>query len=338
MVRIKMLLLIGFCLYQCKTQAGDGDSIPTISGSVYSEVNYGHAFKGSQRVQWDFPHLIIDGHVELGKGWSVTAELEYERFRQDGHWGDNFRRDYATNLLYVSKSLHPCMQIKAGILDVPVGITNHYGPALTIYDPMSEAEMLPMTWHETGIGISGFLDRSKRWNYTVEVLAYCDAPLRNSTVLGTATRLDYVFPSTLRVGLSSYWGTSSQGMIHHGGPDYLGTDGVFFGDLDFDYQNHGWIVDGSLIYSTDKNAKSVGCEIGYNLFHALGNYRIQWIPFFRYDGFWARDTVPLCQYILGTHFSPLPHLVLKAEYGMRHASGSGTERRMDLCLGYTIEF
>ncbi|HCN54015.1 MAG TPA: hypothetical protein DIS88_09555 [Prevotella sp.] len=338
MVRIKMLLLIGFCLYQYVTWAGDEDSIPTISGSVYSEVNYGHAFQGSQGIQWDFPHLIIDGHVAWGEGWSVTAELEYERFRQDGHWDHNFRQCYSTNLLYVCKSIHPSIQVKAGILDVPVGITNHYGPALTIYDPESEAEILPMTWHEAGIAICGSLGKSKRWNYTLEVLAYCDVPLRNSTLLGTAARLDYVFPSALRIGISSYWGTSSHGMIHDGGPGYYGTDGIFVGDLDFDYQNHGWIIDGSAIYSSDKSAKSVGCEIGYDLFHASGSYRIQLIPFFRYDGFWAQGSQPLCQYTLGTNFSPLPHFVLKAEYGMRHVSGSRKECRMDLCFGYTIEF
>ena len=75
-----------------------------LSGSVYTEVNYGHKYYGEERDKWDFPHIVISADLNLGKGWSISGEFEYERFYEDGAWGNDFDSNYATNKIYVNKS------------------------------------------------------------------------------------------------------------------------------------------------------------------------------------------------------------------------------------------
>ena len=66
-------------------------------------MNYGHRNYKQHPVIWDFPHITVGGSVKIGKGWSVDGEFEYERFRTDGKWDDDFGSDYNTNLLAVTK-------------------------------------------------------------------------------------------------------------------------------------------------------------------------------------------------------------------------------------------
>lgn len=41
-------------------------------GSVYTEVNVGHHHYEEHPALWDFPHLVVDGQLNLGRGWTVN--------------------------------------------------------------------------------------------------------------------------------------------------------------------------------------------------------------------------------------------------------------------------
>lgn len=174
-----------------------------MTGEVYTEVNYGHKYYGEDRNKWDFPHVVIAADLVLGNGWSLTGEFEYERFYEDGEWGNDFKANYATNKFFVTKKWNEAVNVKAGIIDVPVGITNAGGPALTIYDPESEAALLPMSWHEGG---AAFYGRLGRISYTASALTYITAPFNSSCMIGGAASLGYEPADGVGVALSGFWG------------------------------------------------------------------------------------------------------------------------------------
>lgn len=319
--------------------AAEADSTENkiFSGSAYTEVNYGHKSYGEERTLWDFPHIVLSGELQLGKGWSVAAEFEYERFYDEGEWGNNFGDNFATNFFYVNKSFSDALNVKAGIIGAPVGLTNIGGPALTIYDPESEAAIVPMTWHESGISLWGELGK---WSYELAALAYFDAPFKNSKVLGAAARINrHDIIDGLRVGLSGYWGTSSCGMVGFGKPgDFIGDNGLAYAGFDFDYDSNGWIVDGSALFCTDNDAKTAGVEAGYDFAGLIEpiSGKMQIMPFVRYDGVFT--DVRMNKLTAGVNISPLKNLVIKAEFGRRKFCGGDIERTFDVGVGYSIDF
>ncbi|SDL86816.1 hypothetical protein SAMN04487899_10817 [Segatella bryantii] len=311
-------------------------------GSLYSEVNYGRHGDLDSPDLLDLPHFIINGHLHLGKGWTVVAELEYEQFYENKQWEYKFDGNFTSNKLYIAKDFSKAFSAKAGIIEVPVGIVNAGGPALTIYDPESESNIIPMTWHEGGASIYGSLGK---WDYQIGGYIYTSLPLKNSQMLGGAIRLNYYPINGLRMGVSSYWGTPCKSQYHRQDLNFLGTDGLWYGAFDFDYQENGWIIDGSAIYCTDQSAKSAGIEIGYDFFETTEKTdKMELIPFMRYDGLFHLGELNFNKYTVGINFSPLKNLVVKGEYAIRHHQGGFEEgekaiwHSFDIGVSYTWEF
>lgn len=313
----------------------NGNRKLTFEGELYTEVNYGHKRFSENSKKWDFPHVIASGTLSLGS-WSFVAELEYERFFEDGEWQDKFNDCFFKNKLYLNKRFSDAVQLKAGIIDVPVGVTNSGGPALTIYDPESEAVMLPLAWHEHGIALWG---NCGRWAYYLSGLFYMKAPLKRSKALGVAARVDYTADMGLHVGLSGYKGIASAGMVCYSRPDFIGTNGFAYACLDFDYVKNGWTIDGSCVYSSDSNAMGYGIEAGFDLMSLISNAPkdLSVTPLARYDGFMADAATTMNKWTVGLNITPLRNLDLKLQYGSRHNCGKNIEASFDICLGYTLE-
>src|SRR5574344_144270 len=123
----------------------DSTQVPALTGAINSEINYGPNCLDNGQTTWDFPHFKVDAILNMGKDWSVTASFEYERSYADGIWHNNFEDKFSTNALYVSKHFSDALQVKAGIVDVPVGLTNHGGPVNAMYAP----EIYSHSLHDT---------------------------------------------------------------------------------------------------------------------------------------------------------------------------------------------
>lgn len=307
----------------------------SFDGEIYTEVNYGHKRFSENSKKWDFPHFIVSGELKLGS-WSLVAELEYERFFDDGEWQDSFKDCFFKNKLYINKRFSEALQVKAGIIDVPVGLTNNGGPALTIYDPEAESIMLPLTWHEHGIAVWG---SSGRWSYYLSGLLHMDAPLKRSKALGVAARVDYTADMGLRIGISGYKGTASAGTVCYSRPEFIGTNGLTYASMDFDYQDKGWTVDGSYTFSSDSHAMSYGIEAGFDIMSLFDKApkNLSVVPLARYDGFNADKATTMNKWTVGVNITPLRNLDLKLQYGSRHNCGQSIDASFDVSLGYTLE-
>ena len=352
-VSLVLLLLVffpltGYCQDADTVKVADR-SAEWLRGELYMEAN--HGFKHDEPVKsvWDFPHIVASAEAGLGNGWSVAAEFEYERFCEDGRWNNVFRDNFTINQLYVAKSIGKPWQVKLGIQPLPVGAVNRGAEAMTIYDPASEAAIVPMTWHEAGVGLSWQHDA---WMCQVVVPFTADLPLRRSHFVGVVSRVDYcgLLPG-LQLGISGFWGSANHGMLKDAAPEnVVCLDGMALAAFDWQYEQGGWLASGSAIVSSELNARTVGCELGYDvmqLFTSPCSFR----PFVRFDGIYADITAN--QYTVGANLLPfsgfsgpkktsllfkfLSPLCFKAQWAVRRLCGSYTLHRWDIGVGYTIE-
>lgn len=290
-----------------KTEAKSGRL--TIGG--YGEVAYRRNFyssnpgrykqpeqyKGEQFGQFDLPHVCFYIGYDFGKGWRFGSEIEFEHggveaaMEVEGDEGIEYETEVerggevALEQLWIEKEFRPEVALRAGMLIVPIGGTNaHHEPNqfFGVYRPEGENTILPCTWHDIGIQLSG----RYRWlGYTAQFLPglqsnqfgaaswihYGSASMfeyKLATTYAGLARLDFyplesakgkVHSSKLRISLSGYCGTSFRNTTEPtGGTDYQDVRGlVGLGALDWSYTGHGVIFRGSGLYGHLDDAEAI---------------------------------------------------------------------------------
>lgn len=246
--------------------------------------------------RFDIPHAVIYISYDFGKGWTMSSEIEFEHtgsggaiekeYSEGGEWEQEVEKGGEVELeqFWIQKSFGSFLNVRAGHIVVPVGLTNaHHEPLnyFTVYHPEGEATILPCTWHDTGISIWG---RLGDFRYEVQMLAGLDAfmfdrenwiqggagspfEFKVANKYGFAARIDnYTLPG-LRVGLSGYYGQAMHNSYPHEfeGEDangnkktYDGTKGrVAIGAIDFTFNRYNWIVRGNADYGYLSNASTI---------------------------------------------------------------------------------
>lgn len=246
--------------------------------------------------RFDIPHAVIYISYDFGKGWTMSSEIEFEHtgsggaiekeYSEGGEWEQEVEKGGEVELeqFWIQKSFGSFLNVRAGHIVVPVGLTNaHHEPLnyFTVYRPEGEATILPCTWHDTGISIWG---RLGDFRYEVQMLAGLDAfmfdrenwiqggagspfEFKVANKYGFAARIDnYTLPG-LRVGLSGYYGQAMHNSYPHEfeGEDangnkktYDGTKGrVTIGAIDFTFNRYNWIVRGNADYGYLSNASTI---------------------------------------------------------------------------------
>ncbi|WP_018463857.1 hypothetical protein [Segatella paludivivens] len=334
MAHVRLVLFVFFLYCDNKVFAQNDSLHPVVfTGVANMEVRFGPNCMGNEQASLSCPHIIIGGRLSLLNGWSFTSEFEYEHLYDNHAWSHNLNNEFCTNALYVIKSFTDALNVKAGIVDIPVGMTNSRGPALTIDDPESEADMLPMVWHESGISLFG---EYKRLAYSVTATSY----LNKFEVLGLAARADYRVAESLRLGFSGYTGKRCHGMIGRETSKQYSCASLNYLSLDMNYSVNGFLLDGSMIYCSEGNGNSFGCECGYDLMFNSDDskFRSQIISFLRYDYVCSKLLNNTKKYTIGMNIVPIPNLIFKAEYGIRDYDCLETSTQFALSLGYTVSF
>lgn len=246
--------------------------------------------------RFDIPHAVIYISYDFGKGWTMSSEIEFEHtgsggaiekeYSEGGEWEQEVEKGGEVELeqFWIQKSFGSFLNVRAGHIVVPVGLTNaHHEPLnyFTVYRPEGEATILPCTWHDTGISIWG---RLGDFRYEVQMLAGLDAfmfdrenwiqggagspfEFKVANKYGFAARIDnYTLPG-LRIGLSGYYGQAMHNSYPHEfeGEDangnkktYDGTKGrVAIGAIDFTFNRYNWIVRGNADYGYLSNASTI---------------------------------------------------------------------------------
>ena len=306
------LLLTLSASLQAQTSDTAAAKTPRLTIGGYGEAVYSHHFysdnvfrythaerykdaPGYSRV--DLPHAVLMLGYDFGHGWTMGTEIEFEHggveaavekeTEETGEFEQEVERggEVALEQFWLQKSFSKALNIRAGHIVVPVGMTNNgHLPTqfFSVYRPEGENTIMPCTWHETGISLWGHLGA---WRYEVQLLPALNSNLFNdagwvhngsaspyefrpANSPATAARLDWSGIPGLRLSLSGYagntFGNDITTTIYSETSRYYGATGtLLIGAFDFTYANHwltlrgnidyGHLGDASLISTRNKN-------------------------------------------------------------------------------------
>ena len=178
---------------------GYGEAVYNYNFYSDNVFRYSHAdryteSKGHGRV--DIPHAVIMLGYDMGRGWSIGTEVEFEHggtevavekeTEETGEFEQEVERggEVALEQFWVQKSFSRQLNLHMGHIVVPVGMTNNnHTPDhfFSVYRPEGENTIMPCTWHETGISLWG---KAGKWRYEVQLL-----PALNSNLFLTSSMI-----------------------------------------------------------------------------------------------------------------------------------------------------
>ena len=264
------------------TIGGYGEAVMTYNMysdnfGIYSDPENYKNSKGHGR--FDLPHAVIMLGYDFGKGWKLGMEIEFEHggveaaVERENEEAGEFEKEIerggevALEQFWIEKSFFPQLNIRAGHIIVPIGLTNtsHLpNQFFTVYRPEGENTIIPCTWHETGISLWG---RAGDWRYEALMVAGLNSTLfstagwvhdgsaspyefKPANQIAGAFRIDNYSVNGLRMGLSGYIGNSFHNDITtNTSEQYRNVKGtVMIGAFDFEYNDHHFIARGSVDY------------------------------------------------------------------------------------------
>lgn len=264
------------------TIGGYGEAVMTYNMysdnfGIYSKPENYRDAKGHGR--FDLPHVVIMLGYDFGKGWTLGTEIEFEHggteaaVERENEEAGEFEKEIerggevALEQFWIQKSFFPQLNIRAGHIIVPVGLTNSYHlptQFFTVYRPEGENTIIPCTWHETGISLWG---KAGGWRYELLMVAGLNSTMfstsgwihdgsaspyefKPANQVAGAFRIDNYSVKGLRLGLSGYVGNSFHNDIttitSEQYKDAKGT--VMIGAFDFEYNDRNFVARGSFDY------------------------------------------------------------------------------------------
>lgn len=241
--------------------------------------------------RFDIPHAVIYLGYDFGKGWTLGTEIEFEHggagsaieyeaeeaieMEQEQEKGG----DVELEQFWIQKSFGRFLNVRAGHIVVPFGLTNAYHEPLnffTVYRPEGENTIFPSTWHQTGVSIWGHLGD---FRYEAQMIAGLDAyqfsrdkwigegttkpfEFEVANKYGFAARIDnYTIPG-LRFGISGYYGQSMHNAVPHDmengnkvAKKWKGN--IYLGSFDFTFNRYNWVARGNIDYGYVSDAADI---------------------------------------------------------------------------------
>ena len=264
------------------TVGGYGEAVYTRNFYSDNMFRYSHAdrykdAKGHGRV--DLPHVVINLGYDFGKGRTMGSEIEFEHggnevaveveAEETGEFEHEIERggEVALEQFWIQKSFGKGFNIRMGHIIVPVGQTNFaHEPNrfFTCYRPEGEFNIMPCTWHETGISLWG---RLGDWRYEAMVIPALNSNMFNNANwvkngsasgyefrvanrLAGVVRIDNYSIKNVHIGVSGYIGnTFNNDIVTNESDKYKDVKGtVTIGTAEFDYRGHGLVVRGNFDY------------------------------------------------------------------------------------------
>jgi hypothetical protein len=245
-------------------------------------------YQNESHGRFDLPHVVIFLGYDFGKGWSMGTEIEFEHGgtesaiefenEEGGEYENDTERggEVALEQFWLQKSFMPQLNVRAGMMVVPIGQTNaHHMPTefFGVYRPEGENTIFPCTWHEVGISLWGQVGH---WRYEAMFLPGLDSErfgnqswihdgsaspyefkLANS--YAGAIRIDNTSVKGLRLSASGYVGNSFRNtMARTTSSSNNGVRGtVSIGAFDFCYNDHNVIARGNFDYGHLSDSKRI---------------------------------------------------------------------------------
>jgi hypothetical protein len=338
----------------------DGSTGGTVVFSGYGEMHYNHP--SNEEAELDFHRLVLGFGTDLGRNVAFHAELDFE------HAFTEPELEFAQLDFWYRDAL----SFRTGVLLMPVGPLNesHEPPLFySVERPYVQKYVIPTTWQEPGAGVFGEL-----WEGVVGYRVYAvggldatgfsgeeglrggrqnGAEARAEDLAGVA-RVEYAPILNLALGLSGYYGYSSQG------ESSLGRATVSLAEAD------GRAVLGGLelsaVFATafigDADSISVHNDdvVGERLVGFYGEAALHILRYLHHDT--SRDLVAFARYelvdtqarvpagfersgsydrtvvTLGASFLPIPNVAIKADVELWNTDDGADWEQANLGVGF----
>jgi len=262
----------------------------------------------------DVHRMIIYTGYRFNEKWVLNAEIEFEHVKE-----------VYVEFAYLDYKAAPALGARAGLLLVPMGITNEQHEPTTfaaVDRPQVEKYILPSTWREIGAGIYGDLGPVSYRAYLLDGMSaggFSKSGIRGGRQKGAeavaedfagVARLDLMGVPGLVVGGSAYYGNSGQDLVNadtDAEPDVstlvyeghltLDVAGLRFRALyagaslgDVKALNEALALEGA--DSVGESLYGYVFDLGYDVFGPLGIDGQALIPHLRYDALNTQAKVP----------------------------------------------
>lgn len=276
-------------------------------------------FYPHNQASFSIPRFSVAAEFKPSARWTIGGEIEFTT--------ENREEPYSLEL-NVGYEVCPALQIQAGHLPVHVGLFNsddcptaHFAAS----EPEGETAILPSGWTEAGAGILGRFGKNRAvFQYAAMAILPLFEPKRRAAP-GYAARLNWHGVPGLCLGGSLYF----QPKVADGSTNNVPTSKTYW-SLDAVYDGKIIIARACAIGEhTGKSrlqSRTVGGETGLKLMEITGNRKLLGLtPFVRYDYYQAPENeedecdtrIPTSLATAGINLSPLPWLLVKADYSAR---------------------
>ena len=260
----------------------NGTSSKGITLGGYAQIDYNQPEGDNGKL--DVHRLVVLMGYKFNDKVQFVTEIEYEHVKE-----------VYVEQAFLNYSLNDNLNIRGGLMLVPMGIVNEYHEPTTfngVERPNVDKSIVPTTWREIGLGISGKID-----NANLRYQAYIFngfASVNGSKVLGgsnglrngrqkgaestvntpnLSAKIDFYGIQGLRLGLSGYFGRSQAA------DDVDAIDGSDVGvsmfGLDGRYVNSRFSARGQYIHTLISDAKDYNALYDTNLGSELKGWYIE---------------------------------------------------------------
>lgn len=200
----------------------------------------------------DLLRAIVYVGYKFNNRWLLNSELEFEH-ASTGE-GAEEKGEVSVEFAYVDYLWRPQLNLRAGLLLVPMGLTNElHEPTvfLGVQRPGVERAIIPTTWRENGFGLFGDLGPFTYRTYAItsfDAAGFSASGLRDGRQEGSKAkardfawvgRLDYTATPGLLVGASAFAGNSGQDLPTLTGVNVKAGTTIIEGHLDWKWRGLG---------------------------------------------------------------------------------------------------
>ena len=259
---------------------------------------YGHS-EGNAKQNHNtisIPRFVLAFDYKFTPKWILGAEIEFEyggtgtsyelENTENGEYETEVEKggEVALEQFHITRMIIPELNVRAGHLIVPVGLTNAHHEPINFFGssrPEGETTIIPCTWHETGIELlGGFGKGYATFDYEAMIVTGLNANgfdrnkwVRNGkqglfegdnfTSPAYVARLNYTGVPGLRLGGSIYYcpntGANADKLITY---DEIGKIPVTIWSLDAQYSDRYVTARASYLAGTIAHADQVGAKNG----------------------------------------------------------------------------
>ncbi len=255
-------------------QSKTNESTNAVIGG-YGEIVYNNYSKDSSRNQMDLKRFVLSVNKTFNEKLSFNGEVEWEHaIASSGDQGET-----AIEQAYVNYQFSQSLNLKVGLFLMPFGFLNESHEPPVFYGVERnevETRIIPSTWREGGISLSGMSDSNLDWSLGIvtgfdvakfdeqgEPLGAIHQELQFAKAhdLSYFATLNYKIPG-LVAGVGVFTGKTVQGDADFNAdatkPSFAGISGlVTLTDAHVRYQQNGWDAQALLVKGTLGDADQI---------------------------------------------------------------------------------